>query len=183
MRKHFDLWRIITVILIAAAITVAAIGYLTNQANYTHLLGLYAKQQTQLRDNGITPAGPSATDIEKQGPQGATGPAGENATDAQVRSAVETYCDLRTYCEGPAGATGPASTVPGPTGQNGSDGQQGATGPQGDIGPTGPAGTAGADGQPPYSWTQPGMLGTTETCTRDTPFDPQAPTYTCTVTP
>jgi hypothetical protein len=42
----------------------------------------------------------------------------------------------------------------------------------------GPAGAAGADGQPPLSFTVQ-VNGATETCTRDAPFDPANPTFTC----
>lgn len=54
------------------------------------------------------------------GPQGDTGPQGPSPTDAQVKDAVDAYCEDHDGCRGP----------------------QGDTGPKGDTGPQGPPGTA-----------------------------------------
>lgn len=54
-------------------------------------------------------------------PDSFTGPAGKDATDAQVQSAVQAYCSNHGGC---AGATGPTGSI----------------GPTGPVGPTGPSG-------------------------------------------
>lgn len=187
MKHRPDPWRVITCVLIVAGIGVAVNAYLSNQANYHNLLSLYAKQQTQLKDNGITPSGPSPAQIT-QGTQGATGAAGANGRDGNGISLVECtssglwrihYTDGATQtadgpCVGAVGTTGAA-------GANGADST--VAGPKGDTGDQGPAGapgTNGTNGEPPASWTYSDMLGVSHTCARDDPFDPTAPTYNCT---
>jgi len=88
------------------------------------------------------------------GASGATGAEGPGPTSDQVAAAVASYCAAHNQCQGP----------PGPTGA---------------TGPGGPSGSNGADGQPPLSWTYDDHMGMTHTCTRDTPFNPAAPTYHC----
>lgn len=126
--------------------------------------------------------GPNGTVIP--GPRGAPGVAGAAITGAAGVSGSN----------GPRGIAGPpgASGKPGVAGQGGQPGQGGASGQvggegragnpgaagpsgaAGDPGPAGPSGASGPPGQPPFSFTILGM-----TCSRDTPFDPAQPTYTC----
>lgn len=100
---------------------------------------------------GQSIVGPSGS----AGQNGAAGPAGQNATEAQVAAAVASYCGQ---------PSAPCKGDPGAAGANGQDGASGAP---------------GADGQPPFSWTYTDVLGAQHTCTRDDPFDPSKPTYTC----
>lgn len=89
---------------------------------------------------------------------------GQNATATQVADAVAAYCGQADEpCRGKAGTNG----------TNGKDGQ---------TPPCMAEATQcrGADGQPPAGWTTSYSDGTTETCSRATPFDPAAPHYTCT---
>lgn len=60
-------------------------------------------------------------ELQNTGPQGV---AGKNATDAQVREAVNNYCDTHNQCRGVAGPTGAS----GPVGATGGKGATGATG-------------------------------------------------------
>lgn len=128
---------------------------------------------------------------------------GTGPTAAQVAQAVATYCTVNGHCRGPAGPSG--SSVTGPPGQSGPSGST-VTGPPGPAGndgqnatsdqvaqavasycadhdqcqgPPGHDGADGRDGQPPVSWTYTDPLGEQHTCVRTDPFDPSAPTYTC----
>jgi hypothetical protein len=87
----------------------------------------------------------------ESGAPGASGTPGQNATAEQVADAVTTYCAAHEQCAGP----------PGPTGAPGADG------------------ASGAPGEPPYSWSYTDPLGVEHTCSRASPFDPTAPTYSC----
>lgn len=95
---------------------------------------------------------------------GADGQAGANATAEQVASAVAAYCGQ---------ADEPCRGKPGTAGQNGKDGQPPPCMAEATQ-------CRGADGQPPAGWTTSYSDGTTETCSRASPFDPAAPHYTCT---
>lgn len=140
--------------------------------------------RTQIEKLGQKPVAPSAASVIAgiNGENGLNGSNGVNGRDG--RGVVSFTCqadgswlilfdDATTQtvggpcvgATGGTGATGADSTIPGPAGANGADG------------------APGADGQPPLSWTFPytDELGktTTYTCTRSDPFDPSAPTYTC----
>lgn len=127
-----------------------------------------------------------AATIVREGPQGAQGVPG--ATGAQGPQGLQGIQGIRGFDgaqgeKGDVGDTGPQG-LPGPQGDPGPAGPQGetgATGPQGDTGAVGPQGPAGTDGQPPFSWvvfSEGGQI--IESCVRADPFDPAAPTYTCT---
>lgn len=84
---------------------------------------------------------------------------GEDATPAQVATAVSTYCNSRGECSGPRGAQGDGPTdtqvqnaVSGYCATRnecrGSTGEQGPPGPQGEQGPAGPPGQNGQNGGP-----------------------------------
>lgn len=162
----------------AALIVLLGVGgmFLALTAN-TVTIQVLANNNDALRDQvkslGQTPVAPPAGDVTNNAPLvGAPGPQG-------LRGEI-----------GPVGPVGPMGEMglpgqvgpPGVAGANGI-GEPGPTGPQGESGVAGPAGASGApgaDGQPPYAWTQPGLVpGSTVTCTRTDPFDPMAPTYTC----
>ena len=92
---------------------------------------------------------------------GTDGHDGANATAEQAAAAVAAYCGQADEpCRG----------------------KPGAKGEEGDPPPCMAEATQcrGADGQPPAGWTTSYSDGTTETCSRATPFDPAAPHYTCT---
>lgn len=124
------------------------------------------KLYDQLLDEGIQPTAQEPAQAIK-GAAGDTGATGDTGP--------------RGY-PGPEGIQGPPG-VAGQTGTAGTNGADSSTpGPQGPAGANGANGLNGADGaagQPPFSWTQPGILGP-ETCTRTDPFDPASPTYQCT---
>lgn len=97
-----------------------------------------------------------------KGEDGANGKDAPPVTSAQIQNAVVNYC-ANGNCTGPKGDTGEA-------------------GPIGPTGPAGAAGNPGADGQPPVSWKFT-YLTTEYTCSREEPFEPAAPRYTCAPTP
>lgn len=84
----------------------------------------------QLKDNGITPTAPPASQVVKevQGEPGAKGDAGAQGA------------------QGPSGQPGPSGS-PGPRGEQGPKGDDGAEGAPGAAGQTGPSGVPGADGE------------------------------------
>lgn len=106
-----------------------------------------------------------ARTIVREGPQGAQGIPGVQGPQG---------------IQGVAGGTGPQ----GPQGIQGETGGTGAQGPQGEKGDTGSVGAQGPpgeDGDPPAGWVVYNEAGNVvEECTRAEPFNPQAPTYTCT---
>lgn len=127
-----------------------------------------------------------AATIVREGPQGAQGvPGATGPQGVQGTQGLQGIQGIRGF-DGATGATG-ASGVDGINGLNGIDGTNGVDGApgkdgvDGKDGAAGIAGTDGADGQPPFSWTVFNENGDVrETCTRADPFDPAAPTYTCT---
>ena len=156
-----------------------------NDDRYADLFGNYTKLFEESQAGGVKPSVPAPTSIP--GPQGDTGLAGAPGSPGAPGAAGS---------PGAAGAQGPKGDmgVPGqtgPAGADGSPGAPGAPGPQGEQGPPGvqgpqgapgaqgPQGDPGPAGEPPVSWTYRDALGITRTCTRDTPFDPAAPTYDC----
>lgn len=196
MAKHlpkFKLANILTVVVVLVALVSLGLLFGEQQsristqsarlqsahAENVKLLNDYTKSIDDCnRSSDCTSTVPAPKTIIEQGTPGPSGQNGQNATDDQVARQVDIYCDIRVECEGPPG-------VDGTDGVNGTDGATGPQGPQGDTGPAGQAGadgtngTNGADGQPPVSWTYTDDLGITHTCTRTDPFDPTAPTYTC----
>jgi len=166
------------------AINNGAQRYDSLSAKYDTLFSQYSRLYSDCAEaSNCEPTAPSPESIPgPAGQPGEPGPAGRNATDQQVAAAVSDYCSSRSGCIVP----GP----PGPAGKDGTDGTT-VTGPAGPAGPAGAdgadgapgaPGTPGADGQPPLSWTYTDALGIPYTCTRSDPFDPTAPTYTCTIT-
>lgn len=132
----------------------------------------------QVRSLGATPVVQPAA-AGQTGATGATGTAGINGRDgANGKDGATPACLATTQqCQGAAGTNG----QDGQSGKDGVDGRDGANGKDGQDGKPGIDGTNGADGQPPSSWTTTYPDGSTQTCTRDSNFDPSAPTYTCAV--
>jgi len=128
--------------------------------------------------------------LQQQGGVIATLSANNDALREQVQSQgeipVAPPSEQVVGAPGPIGAPGPAGPKgdPGRDGRDGRDGAEGAlgsSGTPGTVGPQGPQGPAGVDGsagEPPASWRFT-YLFTTYECTRSTPFDAAAPTYTC----
>jgi hypothetical protein len=81
----------------------------------------------------------SAGSVGATGPQGNTGPTGEQGPTGPQGNTGPTGPQGNT---GPTGEQGPT----GPQGNTGPTGEQGPTGPQGNTGPTGPQGATGAQG-------------------------------------
>jgi hypothetical protein len=141
--------------------------------------------RAQIQGLGQKPVAPPAADVVNQSAAAAPGRNGTNGVNGidgiSINSVV---CDAAgvwqvSYSNGKSESDfGPCVATPGAAGTNGTNGTNGADGAPG---------APGADGQPPLSWTfttqQTDLLGntttTTHTCTRDAPFDPSAPTYTC----
>jgi len=125
------------------------------------------------------PAAPGPVgDTGPAGPQGEPGPAGPPGVRGDPGAAGAPGLVGDTGAPGPAGGPGPS----GDTGTAGNPGEPGATGPAGPVGnagPAGPPGDVGPAGEPPVSWTYTDLLGE-HTCSRTDPFDPAAPTYSCT---
>lgn len=79
---------------------------------------------------------------------------GKNATDEQVKKAVEDYCEWHNNCSGLQGDVGPigpqgpigAQGIMGSMGLQGPQGLTGEQGPKGDTGETGPQGEPGENG-------------------------------------
>lgn len=95
---------------------------------------------------------------------GTNGQNGANATAEQIATAVAAYCGQASEpCRGAKGDKGEKGDPP-PCMAEASQCR----------------GQNGADGQPPAGWTTSYQDGSTETCSRATPFDPAAPRYTCT---
>lgn len=121
----------------------------------------------QVKAQGQVPVAPPAHDVVgEKGDPGNSGPQGvpgRPPTSEEISTAVRAYCSVFNGCMGPQGSAG----------SNGANGADGAPGP------AGPAGADGAPGQPPASWTFTDRLGMQHSCTRTDPFDPAAPTYTC----
>ena len=128
--------------------------------------------------NTVTPD-PSDIPRAEPGKNGANGRDGRDATDTQVFDQVSRYCALNGVCAGKNGKDGqngadgaPGASIPGKDGTNGTNGRDGVDG------------APGAAGQPPLSWKYTTATGRQVLCSRDTPFDPTAPTYMCaTITP
>lgn len=145
---------------------------------------------TETKTGEPGPAGPGPSNAQIQRAVNAycsTAHCGSGPTAAQVAQAVATYCDRAGECRGPAGPSGPsgASGAPGQnaTAEQVADAVSSYCGAHnqcaGPTGPPGADGASGAAGQPPYSWTYTDALGIQHACTRASPFDPAAPTYTC----
>jgi hypothetical protein len=117
----------------------------------------------------VGPRGPSGN----QGSPGPPGRAGANGANG-LPGANGANGSPGVGVPGPQGDPGPA----GPKGDPGAPGLIGADGPSGPPGPSGSPGASGAPGQPMYSFT----FGA-YTCNRDDPFDPDKPSYTCSLTP
>lgn len=130
------------------------------------------------------PAGPSGQS-GANGSNGSPGPRGKAGKTGKAGSSGEAGrngSDGQNGAQGPVGASG-AEGPSGPPGPSGPAGPQGSTGPQGPKGDKGESGSTGDPGDPPQSWTftVPTLTGViTYTCIRDAPFDPTAPTYSCT---
>jgi hypothetical protein len=121
------------------------------------------------------------------GATGATGAAGDQGAvgaDGQSPECLATP----ERCQGADGQPG----AMGDPGSNGTDGAPGLSPPclsqpgacqgnDGRNGADGRDGINGQDGQPPIGWTTMRGDGSVEVCGRATGFDPQAPSYTCTV--
>lgn len=104
---------------------------------------------------------------------------------AQIRLAVTAYLTANPPANGKDGKDGADSTVPGPAGADVTDEQVAvavASYCDANNACRGPAGATGSSGEPPMSWTTNGP-GPAMTCVRDSPFDPNAPTYHCDATP
>ena len=140
----------------------------------------------QVQQLGQKPVAPPAQDVTgtvptvapipgPSGSRGADGRDGRDATSEQIAQGVSEYCLAHANCTGPAGPAGRDGTngLPGPAGADGAAGTNGADGAPG------LPGTPGAPGEPPVSWT----TADGEFCSRTTPFDPAAPTYSCVAPP
>lgn len=174
-----------TIVVLVAWITLS----LSNQEQSAQIAQL-ASNNDALRDQvqarGEVPVAPPAETVTgepaRDGVDGRDGQDGRPPTATEVLAAVATYCELRISCVGQPGAD---SAVPGPPGESikgdpGADGAAGRDGTDGQPGTDGAAGPPGADGQPPLSWTFTDARGFTQACARTDPFDPTAPTYSCT---
>lgn len=168
---------------IIAALVLATMGIIgmtalnaliATNSTQTQLILTLTADNSALRDQvielGQRPVAPPAEDraVEvglpgPQGPTGSTGPRGFQGEPGR---------DGKDGLNGKDGATGAA-------GQNGQNGTDGAPGQQG---APGPAGVNGLNGQAPVSWSFE-ILGVPYTCVRTDPFNDNAPTYTCTVSP
>lgn len=196
-RRHYARLRTAVMILL-----VLAVGYLTwvqiaDKVATTQL----ADQVTDTCDQGDA----AARELEKRGvcdqaevvksaapipgPPGVAGPPGPQGDQGPPGPPGPKGDPGAAGAPGLLGATGPAGApgLPGEAGEQGPAGEPGAdgpAGPQGEPGPAGPQGergepgVAGPAGSPPVSWTYTDILGT-HTCTRNDPFDPASPTYTC----
>jgi type II secretory pathway pseudopilin PulG len=150
------------------------------------MVTLCAKASTITKGGPAPAAGPPG-DV---GAQGSPGPPGLSGADSSVPG-PQGPAGRDSTVAGPSGSVGGNSIVPGPAGANGAAGAAGAVGPvgpagadstvAGPTGATGATGPAGVAGEPPVSWTFTDGNGRVTTCVRATPFDPAAPTYTCTV--
>lgn len=142
--------------------------------------------RSQVQQLGERPVAPPAEDVTgttpsiapipgPSGSSGTNGRDGRDATSAQIAQGVAEYCLAHTSCTGPPGRDGTNGKdgVPGPAGADGAAGANGADGAPG------LPGTPGAPGEPPVSWT----TADGEFCSRTTPFDPAAPTYSCVAPP
>lgn len=89
---------------------------------------------------------------------------GRDAPTPDWAAQVAAYCGQSTEpCRGPAGENGESPPCMSEPAQcQGNDGRD------------------GANGQPPAGWTTNYADGSTETCTRASPFDPASPRYECT---
>lgn len=110
---------------------------------------------------------PQVPVVVQQTETGPKGDPGENATDAQVASAVADYCAVHGGCIGAAGQTGAAGND-GVAGKDGTNGVDGSPGIPGAVGPQGPAGVDGrgissVSCQPDGSWLVTYSDGTTST--------------------
>jgi len=177
-------------ILALSALVIAAVvvqGYtVSSQSEQLEALATSTDSlREQVIKSGEVPvAGPSETITGVQGPQGAPGLPGLNGRNGFPGI---NGLDGNDGVQGPAGldgTTGSTGTT-GTTGEPGTDGADGTTGAPGANGINGTDGADGApgangingvDGEPPSSWSYPNG----STCSRDTPFDPASPTYTCT---
>jgi hypothetical protein len=124
------------------------------------------------------------------GPRGETGGQGERGPAGPTGPKGDPGAAGAPGLVGDTGAQGPAG-LPGASGPEGEAGGQGDKGDPGDDGAActpdipacrgdkGDPGVAGPAGEPPVSWTYTDLLGE-HTCSRTDPFDPAAPTYTCT---
>lgn len=177
------------VILLVGAVLVTSnfVANLTTQQQATLISTLSADNDAlrdQLINNGETPVAPPASErvdaAELTGPAGPIGAAGRNGVDGRGVAGFDCRADgtwLVTYDDGARQTlTGSCSAADGIDGQPGAPG---ATGPAGPAGADGAPGANGAAGEPPLSW-QFTWLGVDYTCSRADPFDPTAPTYTCT---
>jgi hypothetical protein len=160
------------------------IGALTVSGSITADRALRAEDQAtqlagQVRSLGATPVvQPAPAPAAPAGQNGIPGTNGTNGTAGlNGRDGASPAC-LATaqQCQGAAGQNGTNGKA-GQPGQDGKDGQDGKPGANGTNG------TNGKDGQPPSSWTTTYPDGSVETCSRTADFNPNAPTYTCTVQP
>lgn len=168
------------VVLVLGATLAMIVAVIAGAWVNTNLSSVNSSQQAQidqlsanndaLRDQiiaqGETPVAPPAEAVTgEQGPVGATGANGLNGKDG--RGVVGYSCQSdgrwlvnyddgsRQYIDGPCFAT------------DGTDGTNGTNG------------VNGAPGQPPSSWSW-SWHNTNYVCSRDAPFDPASPTYSCT---
>jgi len=141
----------------------------------------------QVKAIGETPVSPPASVVtDNAGVPGKAGTNGTNGRDGTSVAAVICQASgswLITYSNGSSQqASGPCvaqdgadgQTVVGPPGKDGANGMNGTDGLNG---------ANGAPGEPPVSWTWVSTSGLTRVCTRTDPFDPTAPTYTCSTSP
>ena len=180
--KRPDLTKLLTVIGGILVVVVIMAAFIIQNHEYDSLLGLYAKQQHQLLQNGITPTGPSAAQLLNTG---ATGPAGAVGAIGARGTTGDTGDIGSTGATGTTGTAG-AAGQPGAVGANGAAGTTGATGApgaKGADGAPGGIGASGADGVAVLSWTYFTPTGVLKQCLRDVPFNQQAPTYHCVVVP
>jgi len=187
--KRPDTLQVLTGIVVIIVIAIIGAAFYLLNSQYNSLLGLYAKQQHQLISNGITPAGPSTSQLQKTGPigpsgatglTGATGPRGDSGYPGATGAAGAAGAAGLPGSAGAAGLTGAAGGdgVSGVAGQAGAKGQPGTAGADG---APGAPGANGEDGTPIVSWTYVTSTGVHKQCVRDIPFNPQAPTYNCVI--
>ena len=177
-------------ILALSALVIAAVvvqGYtVSSQSEQLEALATSTDSlREQVIKSGEVPvAGPSETITGVPGPQGAPGLPGLNGRNGFP--GIDGL-DGKDGAQGSPGLDGSAGTTgtTGEPGADGVDGTKGAPGVNGINGTNGAAGAPGApgingtngtNGEPPSSWSYPNG----STCSREVPFDPDSPTYTCT---
>jgi hypothetical protein len=75
--KQLDGKSMLTVLLVIASLVTVAAGFIAQSLQYNELFGLYERQNSQLKADGIKPITPSPAQIANQGPVGDQGLTGD----------------------------------------------------------------------------------------------------------